>query len=218
MSGKIKGVFDHKSYYKRQRNAESLRVQGLYSEAADLFRQNLADSSQCFSPGHANVLNDRDRLANCLHELGRYQAAITIDEETLRLRYHHGKEAKDTMQTQVNLACSLNRLGQFERAIALYRTVLTIRKKTLGDTHPDTLDTRNEMVRILHKHGDFAEAFRHNLYLLDVLAESRRADDYDLILCKHNLAISWCAFENYECAMQLTVREFASFTKNEAFG
>ena len=205
MSGKSKRGFEYKAYYTRGRDAEMLRKQGLYSEAANLFRQNLAVSSKYFNHDHTNILNDRDGLSVCLHKLGQYQAAVTINEETLRLRNHLYKEAKETTAAQVNLAHNLTQLGRFERAILLLQTVLDIRTKTLGHTHPDTLDTRHWLASVLQSHGNALDAYRHNLFLLDILAESRRADDSELIECKHNTADNLCTLGGYERAMQLTL-------------
>lgn len=213
MSGKSKRAFDRKAYHTRRQNAESLRHQGLYSKAADLFRQNLAISSKYFRHDHANVLNDRDGLSGCLHDLGQYQAAAAIDEETLWHRHHLDKEAKETTKTRVNLAQNLTQLGQFGKAIVLYQSVLSTRKITLGNTHPDTLDTRHWLAWSLHRHGNVDEAFRHNVYLLDILSESLRAEDYDMIQCKHNLATNWCAFGDYGQAMQLTVENLQALRK-----
>ena len=218
MSSKSKEAFDHKAYHTRRRNAESLRDQGLYSKAADLFGRNLAVSSEYFNNDHANVLNDRDDLSECLYELGQCQAAITIYEETLRLRHHLDKEAEETTNTRLKLAYSLKRSGQFERAIALYQTALTVRKRTLGDTHPDILYTRQLLASTFHTYGNVDEAFRHNRYLLDILAKSRPAEDYNLIICKYNLAVNWCAFRDYEPAMQLTVESLQALRKTRPSG
>lgn len=211
MSGNSKGAFDHRAYRKRRQNAEMFRDQYLYLKAADLFGQNLAVSSEYFNHDHANVLNDRRGLSECL-------AAIGVDEETWWLRHRLDKEAKETTKSQVNLARDFIQLGQFERAITLYQTILTTQKKTLGDAHPDTLNTRVWLASTLQRHGNVEEAYRHNLYLLDLLSKSRPVEDSDVIMCKHNLAINWCSFGDYERAMQLTVEGLQILRKTRPSG
>lgn len=183
----------------------------LYLKAADLFGQNLAVSSEYFSHDHPNVLNDRRGLSECL-------AAVGVDEETWRLRHHLDKEAKESTKTQINRAGDFIQHGQFEKAIVLYRIVLTTQKRTLGDSHPDTVDTRLCLASTLHKHGNVDEASRHNLYLLDLLLKSRPVEHSDVIMCKHNLAANWFSLGDYDRAMQLTVESLQVLRKTRSSG
>ena len=49
-------------------------------------------------------------------------------------------------------------MGRLEEAIALYEQVLTDRTRVLGEDHPDTLTSRNNLASAYHAAGRLTEA------------------------------------------------------------
>ena len=49
-------------------------------------------------------------------------------------------------------------MGRLEEAIALYERVLTDRTRVLGEDHPDTLTSRNNLASAYHAAGRLTEA------------------------------------------------------------
>src|SRR5205807_7974678 len=48
--------------------------------------------------------------------------------------------------------------GNFARAEPMFRQALEIRKKALGETHPDYASSLNDLARLYQLQGDFARA------------------------------------------------------------
>jgi len=57
-----------------------------------------------------------------------------------------------------NLANCLNNQGRFAEADKLYRQTLEIYRRVLGEEHPDTLGSMNDMAMVLDSQGHYAEA------------------------------------------------------------
>ena len=57
-----------------------------------------------------------------------------------------------------NLADCLHCQGQYAAAEELYRALLSVQRRDLGDTHPDTLSTANDLACVLQDRGDLEEA------------------------------------------------------------
>ncbi|MFD6259858.1 tetratricopeptide repeat protein, partial [Micromonospora chalcea] len=72
-----------------------------------------------------------------LSQLGQYEQARTLNEDTLtRRRRILGNDHPDTLTSATNLATNLHQLGQYEQARTLNEDTLTRRRRILGNDHP----------------------------------------------------------------------------------
>ena len=71
-------------------------------------------------PEHPGTLNSRNNLANRFSELGRNEEAVSLNEETLKVRERVlGPQHPDTLTTRTNLAQGYRALGRNAEADAL---------------------------------------------------------------------------------------------------
>ena len=199
-------TFDRSTYQWNLREAGSLQKHGDHAQAANLLRQNLEMSSKHFSGIDLIVLDDRDRLSDCLRRLGDLKGAVEIDEVTLALRQRLYNGAEDTVVTQQGLADNLSNLGQHDRAIPLHRSALSTREKTLGSNHRITLQIKHSLAWSLHEVDQTLEASRINGQILEVEEKILTPDNHDLVATVHNLAKNSYALGDLERARQLTLR------------
>ncbi|KAL8902272.1 MAG: hypothetical protein Q9207_004808 [Kuettlingeria erythrocarpa] len=167
-------------------------------------------SSKCFSEHDLTVLSDRDSLSDCLRELGDYEGAVKLDEETLPIRQRIDKEGEDTIATLQSLADNLSQSGKHDKAVPLYRSALATRIMTLGRKHEDTLGTKHNLASSLYELGQAEKASKLNAQILKIREELLAASDYDLIATRHNLATNHHALGNLEQAAQLTIQNLVA--------
>jgi hypothetical protein len=69
--------------------------------------------------------------------------------------------------------------------------VLEKRKKILGEDHPDTLGTMNNLAITYHNRGEFAEAARLQGEVLEKRKKILGEDHPDTLTTMHNLALTY---------------------------
>jgi tetratricopeptide (TPR) repeat protein len=79
--------------------------------------------------------------------------------------------------------------GRFQEAEALFRQVLAVRERVLGDADPDTLSTRNEVAWMLGRQGRFEEA--EELYRQALAGRERVLGDADPDTLSTRSAVAW---------------------------
>ena len=95
---------------------------------------------------HPSTLASANNLAIDLTNLGEYQAARDLDEDTLaRRRRVLGEDHPDTLSSANNLAIDLANLGEYQAARELDEDTLARRRRVLGEDHPDTLPSANNL-------------------------------------------------------------------------
>lgn len=122
-----------------------------------LHRQNITIALELFGPGHRNVLDSQNDLANVLHALGQHAEAEGLLRDVLTACEHvYGPEHPGTLKAHDNLALALHLQGKHAEAEREFRHVLAIRLKVLGTTHVDTLSSRNNLALELNAQGKYA--------------------------------------------------------------
>jgi hypothetical protein len=95
----------------------------------DQWRSRLGDDNR-------QTLRAANSLAVALEELGHYQAARQLNEDTLiRRRRTLGDDHRETLVSATNLAVDLRALGEVRAARELDEDTLTRRQRTLGEFH-----------------------------------------------------------------------------------
>ena len=98
-----------------------------------------------------------DAAYRCGQCMDRYRDALSLELLSARLQAERtdGQARNSTLST---LAVELKVQGKYDEAGRLYREVLEVRRETLGDRHPDTLASINNLGTLLEAKGDLAAA------------------------------------------------------------
>jgi RNA polymerase sigma factor (sigma-70 family) len=75
-----------------------------------------------------------------------------------------------------NLATVLQDQGDLVAARSLYEQVLEARRRVLGDDHPDTLTSTNNLVAVLHRQGDTETATTLQAHVLTTIVAEQTAE------------------------------------------
>jgi tetratricopeptide (TPR) repeat protein len=143
-------------------------------------------------------------LAYALRELGRYEEARQLDEDSLaRERRLGGDDHPNTLASANNLALDLRALGDPQAARDLDEDTLTRKRRVLGDDHPNTLNSAGNLALDLYALGDPQAARDLDE---DTLTRRRRVlgDNHPNTLTSvSNLAIDLSALGDHQAARKL---------------
>jgi len=118
-------------------------------------------AKKLFGLENSAVLDFGNNLANGHYSLGRYQEALQVHEDTLRVKERVlGAEHSDTLLSRTNLANCYRIVGRHHEGIDLDEETLRIREKVLGPKHPHTLFSRNNLALGRMAMGDYPESIR----------------------------------------------------------
>ncbi|MCY1141965.1 FxSxx-COOH system tetratricopeptide repeat protein [Actinoplanes sp. Pm04-4] len=186
------------------RAATYLSTRGETRAALSQFQRSHRLCREVFGNDHPDTLNSANNLATALRDLGRYEQARRLDEDTLAQRRQlFGGDHPDTLSAASNLANSLRSLGRHEQARRLDEDTLARSRRAMGDDHPNTLNSANGLANSLRHLGRYEQARRLDE---DTFARSRRllGDDHpDTLASANNLANSLRGLADYEQARQL---------------
>jgi CHAT domain-containing protein/Tfp pilus assembly protein PilF len=165
--------------------ANRLRAQGELGEAIPAARQTLAIQRQLFGSANAGVAQSLEWLAQSHLQRDEFDAARTAWQEASTIRTQlYGKNdwrAADARQSlrdvdirarltvaerrelftaeQANSqVVTLYRKGDFRHAIRFAEQAANIRRRLLGDQHPDTATSLNNLAEVYRSLGDYAKA------------------------------------------------------------
>jgi tetratricopeptide (TPR) repeat protein len=114
-------------------------------------------------PDHPDTLGSRNNLSNAYTDAGRFDEALSLDEQVLAARERGlGPDHPDTLQSRNNLATAYQDAGRTEEAISLHEQVLAARERGLGPDHPDTLQSRNNLANACQAAGHTEEATKYD--------------------------------------------------------
>ena len=155
-------------------------------------------------PDDPTTIVASDLLAYAHRELGHYQQARKLNEDTLtRSRRLYGDDHRDTLASANNLAIDLRALGEYQQARQLNEDTLARRRRLLGDDHPDTFNSAHSLAINLSALGEHQQARQLDE---DTLTRRRRllGDDHpNTLKSAHNLAINLSALGEDEQARRL---------------
>ena len=127
--------------------------------AYDLARRLYQHRLDQLGPDDLGTLNAAGALATVLQDLGRYDAARELDEDTLtRSRRVLGEDHPGTLASAHNLANDLHVLGDHQAARDLHEDTLTRKRRILGEDHPNTLASACNLANDLRALGDYQAA------------------------------------------------------------
>jgi tetratricopeptide (TPR) repeat protein len=152
--------------------------QGRYSEAEPLYKQALAIRKAQLGDNHPDTAASLNNLAALYESQGRYSEAEPLFKQALAIRKKQlGDNHPDTAKSLNNLAALYESQGRYSnraefssfqgenraefylfQAETLYKQALAIRKKQLGDNHPDTATSLNNLAAFYESQGRYSEA------------------------------------------------------------
>ncbi|MET3423200.1 tetratricopeptide (TPR) repeat protein [Actinoplanes tereljensis] len=181
-----------------------LMARGDYRTALPLAEQLHHAWTRWHGPDDDSTLGIVHTLASIHYQLGHYQQAHDLDQESLnRERRNRGDDHPNTLSSANNLSADLSALGEHERARVLDEDTLARRRRVLGDDHPDTLRSANNVAFDLRTVGEHERA---RVLDEDTLARRRRVlgDDHpDTLSSAASLAAGLRAMGEYEQARDL---------------
>lgn len=141
-------------------NLANLRQdQGRYPEAADLYRQALAQRRSLLGPRHLAIVTSLRGLANALRGQGAYdESAQGYGEAMALLRELSAEESADAAETLNDHAMLLHDRADLEGAERLYRESLRLRRQLFAGDHPSVSDSLHNVASLLRSQRRFAEA------------------------------------------------------------
>ncbi|MEV4558742.1 tetratricopeptide repeat protein [Kitasatospora sp. NPDC049285] len=142
--------------------------------------------------GHRNDAVDAlyDTAAQYLRVQGHEAHTVVLRQANLA----HAQEVlgdahPDTLAAVGNLAHSYHMVGDLDRAVPLYRTVLARRAQALGDTHPDLLTTRANLAAAYAQAGELDSALPLYEALLPQVEEVFGATHPDSLGVRRSLSV-----------------------------
>jgi tetratricopeptide (TPR) repeat protein len=118
------------------------------NQSVDLFRAVLADQIQHLGSSNPDTINTMINLAAAYQNQGRYSEAAETYKDALDLSNQiedNDNIALLTLRIKDGLAGVYVSIGDISRGIPLYEQVLADRLRMLGESHPDTLTSRNNL-------------------------------------------------------------------------
>jgi serine/threonine-protein kinase len=156
--------------------AESLVAVGLLradhaqlAEAERLVREGLAMSKRKLPPNHPAVAKATSALGKVLVDRGKYDQAIPVLEEAVRLQSAPSAPTADLAATLSELANAHFYTGHYETSDSLNRRVLVMEGQLYGERHPRVADTLINLGAIQFQRGHYGEAERFNRQALDIV-------------------------------------------------
>lgn len=142
---------------------------GRYREALEAHQKALALSD----PDDAEAVSaSLDNIGLSLYSLGRFEAAEQRFRRVLALRSESAPESADLAAAHNNLSLALAGLDRREEAVEHYSRALEIRRRVLGDSHPDTTFSLTNLATLLTEMGQYDRA---EAMYLEALAQRRQA-------------------------------------------
>ena len=112
-----------------------------------------------------------------------------------------------------NIALVLKSQGQLEEALEMHRQALDIRKRALGEDHPDTAGSVNNIASVFGEQGRFDEALEVHQQALDIRKRALGEGHPDVAQSLNNIASVWNmqgrldeAFHNFRQAVDIWKR------------
>lgn len=174
----------------KDRRARELLHKGEPKEAAILFQELSTEAASELGLDDDRTLSIRDNAAKCLQEAKDYEAALAMDEETLRLRRSKSSSPSaaicDTLQ---RIAANYRDRKNFKRSINRNQEVLLLLKSVPAGQGPDPWSVQYDIscsLNELHKYDQAAELDKKTLREME---SNLRKDDWRLTRCREHLAI-----------------------------
>ena len=143
----------------RDELAAAYLAAGRYADAANAYRQALADRERAQGPRHPQTMTTRLGLADALlgegqakEAVGGYKRVVADRERAL------GPDHLDTTRARARLGAAYQATGKTAAAERVFEQARAGFERALGPRHPDALRSRAELARVYHQLGRYGDA------------------------------------------------------------
>jgi tetratricopeptide (TPR) repeat protein len=148
----------------------------------------LKGAREKFGVDHPTTLIVMNNLANTCHDVGRFEEAIRLHQETLKLRRAKlGADHPLTLFSMFNLACTLRSVGRYQQAIPLHEQSLKLRRDKLGNDHPATLMSIDKLAVAYRSAKRYEEAIRLHQEAISLMTENLGPQHRSTLAAMNNL-------------------------------
>ena len=109
--------------------------------------------------------------------------------------------------------CGNEHLGNYPKALECYYKALAIREKFLGNEHPDTASTYNDIAVVYSSQGDYSKALEWYYRALAVREKMLGKEHPDTAATYNNIAIVYTNQGNYSKALECSQKALASWKR-----
>ena len=137
-----------------------LFARGEYRQSADIAQIAIENWTKVPGPTRPMLLRARFHLGNALRELGDYQRAREINEETLKVMRELGEDDEYTLGLANSHGADLRLIGRFLEALDADKETFDRYRKILGEDNVATLRSANNLAVDYRLLGKFSEALK----------------------------------------------------------
>ncbi len=150
---------DHPDTARTLNNLGNIEMgKGDYAKAEDYYGRARAMREALFGPAHPEVAGSLNNLSLTRRRAGDVDGAIDLLSRAVDIYEGAYGDHPDTAQAMNNLAINLIEKGELGRARSIAQDALRIRKKELGEEHPDLGDTELVLGQIHEAEGEHEAA------------------------------------------------------------
>jgi hypothetical protein len=196
--------------YLLNRAATYLQTRGDPRAALPLFERSYGLSRETNGHDDRDTLLFASNLGLDLRDLGEYQRAHDLDQDTFARRKRVlGDDHPETLVSASHLAANLRDLGEHQRAYDLNQDTFARRRRGLGDDHPETLVSASNLAFDLSSFGKHHQAYDLDQDTLSRYQRVLGREHPDTLVSASNLAADLRELENHQRAYDLDQDTFA---------
>ncbi len=160
----------------RNNLAVTFHTLGAYREAERLFREAVAAGERTYGPHHPTLANSLSNLGKVLMDRGHFEDAAPFVRRAAEIRRaSSAPDAYTRIAVEMNLAGLDLALGEYDQAIAIYRSGLERFERLTGADSAPSSRVRSLLGIALHRAGDEESAEHELARALDRQAEGTPA-------------------------------------------
>ncbi len=179
-----------------------------------IYFESIVKALKIFGIRNETVGNLFERLGNVYINLGKYQKALPLLEQTLALRMEIlDKNYPSIASSYNNLANLYYSMGNLNAALSLYQKSLKMREEVLGGNHPDTATSYNNLAGLHESRGEYSKALKLYQKALKIRKEVLGENHPFTATSYNNLALLYNLMGEYAKALPLFDKALKIFEK-----
>ncbi|AFY83023.1 tetratricopeptide repeat protein [Oscillatoria acuminata] len=161
----------------------------LYPKSLEEYQKALTAAEEVFGPSHFQTLDVLEAMAELCRKMGQHQAADEYAERhNAYVKVGESAVTPELARRLSILGGELYKKGEYGKAEPLWKQALNIHRKVLGEQHPDTAGSLNNLAALYKSQGRYAEAESLYLQALNIRRKVLGDEHPDTALSLHNLA------------------------------
>ena len=163
---------------------------GDFDRAEGIYNQVIKELTHVHGANSAEVMDAVDDLADCMEEKGDFAEAERLYRRAVNgFETARGPDHQETLACKVRLARLLkDRCNKLEDAQQLFQEIHVSRQKLLGDGHPETLDTLDDLADLFERKNDLVRAQEVYRQAINGLTATLGKNHSTTVSCQDRLA------------------------------